>query len=247
MRKKHTQSGYSLIELIVVVIIIAILATVAVRSLSGSADVARTEETIAEMNRLAAAIAGEPATVSSGTRTTYGYVGDVGALPPSLDALASNPGLATWKGPYIRDEFSDGATEYFRTDAWGDPYTYSGGITVRSDGGGTPLTRSIAPSVDALLNNTVSLVITDSRAVPPGPDFRDSILVVLSHPDGAGAVASRVSHPGSDGSVTYAGVPIGLHSLYIVYEPAADTIRRKVNIEQASTYYAEIRLPREGW
>jgi hypothetical protein len=174
-------------------------------------------------------------------------VGDVGALPPSLDALGSNPGFATWKGPYIRDEFTDGTTDYFKTDAWGGPYGYSGGVTIQSSGGGSPLTREIAPDIDALLNNTVSLVITDARAVPPGPDFQDSVVVVLSHPNGAGSIVSRPLSPGSDGTVTYTGVPIGLHRLYVVYLPAADTIQRRLNIDEASAYYAEIRLPREGW
>ncbi|MCK4371866.1 MAG: prepilin-type N-terminal cleavage/methylation domain-containing protein, partial [candidate division Zixibacteria bacterium] len=101
-----SETGYSLIELIIVIVIVAIIASVAVKSLKGTNEVVRTEETKAELEQLAYAVAGNPAVLSGGARTDYGYVGDVGALPPNLDALVTNPGgYGTWDGPYVRDDF----------------------------------------------------------------------------------------------------------------------------------------------
>ncbi|RME30712.1 MAG: type II secretion system protein, partial [Candidatus Zixiibacteriota bacterium] len=98
------QRGYSLIELVVVLIIVGILASVALKSLRTAGVVAKTEQTRHELDKLAWAITGNPERSSGGVRSDYGYIGDVGALPPNLDALVTNPGYATWKGPYIRDD-----------------------------------------------------------------------------------------------------------------------------------------------
>ena len=74
---------------------------------------ARTETTIARMDMLARAIAGDPNLISGGVRSDFGYVGDVGALPSNLDQLVTNPGYSTWGGPYVRDEYSAGASPHF--------------------------------------------------------------------------------------------------------------------------------------
>ncbi len=44
------------------------------------------------------------------------YQKDIGEFPNDLEALVSNPGVAGWKGPYLRH----GAP----LDAWGRPYIY---------------------------------------------------------------------------------------------------------------------------
>ena len=73
--------GYSLFELLAVIIIVGIIASVSMRSMRGSVEVSRVEETKQEMDHLAWAICGNPALISGGVRTDFGYVGDVGALP----------------------------------------------------------------------------------------------------------------------------------------------------------------------
>ena len=241
--------GYSLIELVVVLVIVGIIASVALRALRGANEVSRVEETRREMDRLAWAIAGNPALVSGGVRADYGYVGDVGALPPNLDALAANPGgYATWDGPYIYDEFSSGgAGTGFKVDAWGMAYQYTGGIDIVSTGGGQPLTRRVAASTAHLLYNVVAVAVTDLDGTPPGTTWADSVSVTLTYPDGAGGWTTRSVAPAPDGFVQFDSIPVGLHTLRVVFLPNADTLTRTINVDPGRGYAATLALPWELW
>ena len=137
MNKPKSESGFTLVEVVMVIIIMAIIAAVAMRSMDKGLETARVEETRNEMNQLAEAIAGNPSLYSNGMRTSFGYVGDVGSLPANLDALTTNPGYGTWKGPYIRSDFSGYASD-FKKDAWGVNYVYNAAArTITSTGSGT--------------------------------------------------------------------------------------------------------------
>jgi hypothetical protein len=210
---------------------------------------AKYEQTKQELDRLAYAVAGDPSKVSGGVRTDYGYVGDIGALPPNLDALAANPGgLATWNGPYIFDELtSGGGTNEYRSDAWGRPYQYSGGVTIVSSGGPSSLTREIAAGPGTLLNNRVSAVVVDLDLTPPGNVYKDSTLFVLTYPDGAGGMTSQVRYPGADGFAEFQSVPIGIHDLRLIYLPANDTLRRPINVNPGEDYYTEFQYYADVW
>jgi len=242
------ECGYTLVELVLVLVIVGILATVALRSLSTVNTVTKYEQTRQELDRLAWAIAGNPALVSGGIRSDYGYVGDIGALPAGLSALAVNPGLGTWRGPYISDELAwSGSSDDFRYDAWGSAYQYSGGVSIQSNGGPSSLTRRVAVSTPALLGNTVSAVAVDLDFTPPGESYNDSVRFLLSYPGGSGGLVTQTLIPTADGHVQFEDIPIGLHDLIFIYLPAADTIRRKVNVNPGSDFYAEIQYPEEVW
>jgi len=243
------QYGYSLVELLLIIMVIVVLAAVAMKSLKGVNEVARTEETKQELDRIAFAIAGNPDLVSAGVRTDYGYVGDIGALPANLSALVNNPGgYATWKGPYIHDKLSaGGANVYFKSDAWGTAYAYSAGTTVASTGGTSSMTRQIANSTTELLSNKVAVTITDINGTPPGPISKDSLRFVLSYPDGVGGTTTVSLIPSADGFVETSSIPIGMHSAQVVYLPTNDTLRRKVNVDPGKDYYAHINLYDDIW
>ncbi|HUV31614.1 MAG TPA: prepilin-type N-terminal cleavage/methylation domain-containing protein [Acidobacteriota bacterium] len=241
-------NGYSLIELIAALIIIAVMVTIALKSLGTVTDTARMEQTRKSLSGLADAVVGNPELLSNGARTDYGYVGDVGALPPDLDALASNPGsYTTWNGPYIQRDFTlGGSADNFKTDAWGKPYSYTG-LAIISSGGGTTLTRQLANSVDDLLFNRVLCSITDLDHTPPGNAYRDSIRCVLVCPDGAGALSSRILSVDPDGSVAFDSVPIGIHPLIVVFTPTADTLRRDISLAPGQDYFAELAYGDNYW
>ncbi len=233
-----------MIELVVVLIIIGIIATVGLKSLNSVNRTARYEDTKEELQCLARAIVGDPEKISGGARSDYGYVGDIGGLPPNLSALVTNPGgYGTWKGPYFTDPFStDGSSGEYRRDAWGKNYSYSGGLTVTSVGGPQNITYRLAESIDDLLYNRLSIVVLDLAQNPPGTTYRDSVRVILYYPNGSGSTISLSSTPDNDGLVQFDSIPIGLHTLDIAYLPTADTIRRQVHIDPGRNIYFEANL-----
>jgi len=222
--------GFSLIELLVVVVIIGIIAAVAMQSLTTNIGDLRREATKREMDDLANSITGDPAVISSGARADFGYVGDIGAFPPDLEALYQNPGgYATWQGPYLSPGFTEDAIG-FKTDQWGEPYAYSGGITIVSTGGGATITKKIADAASDYLSNSFDGQVRDAADSIPGAIYRDSVLVIVTVPNGAGGTGVTSTRPDSAGSFTLNGLPAGIHPLEIIYEPNVDTLHRYLTI-----------------
>ncbi len=238
---KNRQGGFTLIEVILTIVIMGILVATTMRTLKPVAETARIEQTKQEMNELQTAILGDAALENHGVRTDFGYVGDVGSLPPDLSALASNPGgYATWRGPYIRSGFTGAANEYLR-DAWNGDYVYAGGVDITSVGSGSSITKKLANSSDDLLINRVSGVVMDRHGVPPGPVFFDSVGVSLVIPDGAGAFTTRSAIPDAGGYFTFDSIPVGNHDIHVVFLPNSDTLSRFVSViprSSVNTNYA---------
>ncbi len=242
MSGARSQTGYTLIEMVMVVVILGILSAVAFTSLGKVNEVTRSEETMQEMDRLAVAIAGDPALVSGGNRTSFGYVGDIGALPPNWDALVTRPGgYATWKGPYIRDKFTAGSGDSeFKLDAWGREYSTPNGIAFSSTGGPAAITRKVGNTAAELLYNTVYVAFTDIDSDPPGSIQKDSVRFLLTIPNGAGGTITRTKTPAADGLARFDSIPIGLQTLRVVYVPTHDTLTSKITIMPGRTAYAEL-------
>ena len=245
-RHKINHFGFTLIEVVLVIVIVGILSTVAFRSGKQIYDSAKLEQTRQELDALAYAVAGNPDLQNSGVRSDFGYVGDIGAMPPNLDALVLNPGsYATWKGPYISNRFTQIADDY-KKDAFGTSYSY-GGATVMSTGSGSDIVRRIASSTDDLLCNNVTGNIFDLDGTPPGNTYKDSILLRLTIPDGAGGMITKSTATDQGGYFAFDSVPIGNHDLQVIYEPDGDTVRRFVSVLPKSSIYSEYRLPSNIW
>jgi general secretion pathway protein G len=243
---RHSNRGFTLIEIVLVIVIVGLLATVATQTATQMYDTARMEETKDEMDMLAGAIVGNPRLVNNGSRSDFGYVGDIGALPPDLDALVSNPGgFATWRGPYLAAAGATGLDDYL-TDAWGSAYVY-GGITITSSGSGSTVVKRLAGSTDDLLLNRVSGSVLDLNGTPPGPVWADSIQVLLAVPDGSGGIMQRLRWPDPGGYFAFDSVPIGIHALRVVYQPTADTLIRYLSVDLGSEHSGVYKLPEDVW
>ncbi|MDD3732715.1 MAG: prepilin-type N-terminal cleavage/methylation domain-containing protein, partial [candidate division Zixibacteria bacterium] len=95
------EQGFSLIELTVIMVVIGIMLAVAMKSMTTVTEDIRRTKTLQEMESLAKGITGNPDITAGGLRSDFGYIGDIGAFPPGLQALVTNPGYSTWHGPYL--------------------------------------------------------------------------------------------------------------------------------------------------
>lgn len=239
--------GYTLIEMIIVIVIIGILAGIAVQSLNKSDESRRFDETMAEMDNIARAIAGDERLITNGSRTDFGYVGDVGSLPSSLDNLTTNPGsYSTWRGPYISNSFDENV-EDFKRDAWNNTYIYTGGTSISSPADRDPITKQFAGSVGELTSNTIKGIIRDKSGFPPG-DNASNIEIAIFFPDGSGSMTVSTTSPSRSGEFSFDNqVPIGIHLIRAIDTNVNDTASKYIAINPGSTTLAELRMPSDLW
>ncbi len=244
--KYLNNKGITLIEVVMAIVIAGILAAVAMRSTVSITETGRTEITKTEMADIAFAIVGNNNLQNNNIRNDFGYVGDVGAMPADLNALMTNPGgYSTWNGPYIKNRFSQTSNDYAQ-DAWGIAYTFSG-VDITSTGSGTTIVHKIGEATTDFVLNKVSGNIYDSDGTPPGTVYKDSITVLLTIPNGAGAMTTKGVIPDYGGYFSFDSIPIGNQDIQIVYIPGSDTLKRFVSVTPKSTVYDEYLFPTNYW
>jgi prepilin-type N-terminal cleavage/methylation domain-containing protein len=237
--------AFTFLEMLMVIVIIGILSAVALRVIDNALDRGRFEATVKEMDQLVEAMVGNPDLYSGGVRTDFGYFGDVGSLPPNLDALASNPGYGTWNGPYISRDFTQDPNG-FKIDAWGNSYSYQG-LTITSSGGGSTITRRIADSQSDLTSNTVRGVVLDGVGNPPGTEA-SNVTVRITFPNGSGSMTTRATSPNASGSYGFLNqIPIGNQEVNAVYSTTSDTATLFISVLPGSETIANLRLPGNLW
>ncbi len=240
--------GFTLIEVLLVIIVIGILAAVAFKSMDVALDNSRWDATTQEMEKLTWAIAGNPDLFDNGVRADFGYVGDVGSLPPNLDALTTNPGgYSTWRGPYIQNEFTQNPND-FKTDAWGNLYTYTGGVSIASTGsGGNPLTKGFANVNADLTANTVQGIVTDGQGNSPGSSA-SNVSIRLTYPNGGGGTTTATTNPNASGNYSFVGVvPQGMRTVTAIYTPTNDTLVRNAVVLPKSTILVDLKFRGNLW
>ncbi len=239
-------NGFTLIELVLIIVILGIISTIAMKSMQPAVEQTRLEATTQEMDMLVQAIIGDENQVQDGIRMDFGYVGDVGSLPANLDALATNPGYSTWDGPYIQNDFSED-TEDYKRDGWNELYTYIGGVTITSNGGGSTITKQLARNVSDLTSNTVTGNIYDGLGAVPGANSSD-ITITIYYPDGSGGLTSSSINPSASGAFSFSNsIPVGNHLIRAVYSTTNDTTAKYLSITPGANTYRELRFPGAVW
>lgn len=103
-RPHHPQSGFTLLEMLVVLTILALMAAVVAPRVLKSLGGARSDTALAQIAAL-------------GTSIDL-YQLETGSLPPNLQALVEKPpGVTRWNGPYLRKRI-------IPKDPWGNEYHY---------------------------------------------------------------------------------------------------------------------------
>ncbi len=244
LRQLHTNDGFTLVEIVIVIVVLGVLATIATLKMTPAIETARIEQTKQEMDQLAHAIVGNPELYTHGARTDFGYVGDVGALPPNLDALVQNPGgYGTWHGPYIETGPNG---DDFKKDGWGVSYVYTG-LEIRSTGSGSNIDKPVAASSTLLLNNTLKGVVCDANLTQPGTTYRDSLIIQVTYPNGSGGTTTAAVYPDQYGYFSLSGIPVGNHYLKVIYRPDTDTLTFPLTVYPGREARADIVFPADLW
>ena len=221
-----------------VVILISVLAVASLEIFGDSDQDARYQETLSRMNRVREALIGNPDLKVDGARTSFGFLGDIGALPdsgaglgPLLDSSYGYPSFsvdstshagAGWNGPYLSTAEAGAITV---NDGWGRPLLYEASshfaATVTSYGAdgspdGTGLNQDIVITIPESMTQSMVYGFVCQNAGP----FDSDADVELNYPDGNGGLTQAVYHvaPGQNGAFQFNQVPLGMRSIS-VYVP----------------------------
>lgn len=207
--------GFTLLEAVLVIAIIAIMAALIAPLAVNQIQQARYDTCRDELKTLKQAIVGDPSLIEGGTRSSFGFVGDLGVSPVSLQELVTNPnGLPTWqahasgfswgwRGPYI-SEFVDPwgrsyqflvraatATDYTRIALWS---MGTDGVDQSSDdiaGGGDGDFGDdswIARIYDDEISCTLSGNVLDPCGAQAPCDVADPTNITINYPSGSAGV-----------------------------------------------------------
>ncbi len=232
-----------MIELVIVIVVIGILAAVASSNMNRKIETARYDTAKTEMEQIAFAIAGNPALHTEGSRSDFGYIGDIGAAPDSLGDLVGNyHGSVRWDGPYL----DIASVPDYNFDPWNVRYVLND-TAVISIGSGDSLTREFALSRNALFGNRVSGFVRDANGDPPGNIYNDSLVLVFIYPDGTGGLNHIEQYPDRKGYFSLNNLPIGNHRLLAIYLPDSDSTVYPLSVNPGNDLELNIVLPADLW
>ncbi|MBN2464304.1 prepilin-type N-terminal cleavage/methylation domain-containing protein [candidate division WOR-3 bacterium] len=261
----HRQDrGVTLLELLVVLMILSIVLTAAVRTWDVTLERGRAQTTAQKLDRLVQVIVGDPDYIVAGSRADFGFIGDEGRLPNSLQELVVRPPApdSVWRGPYIRSTFNQSVDGY-RMDGWGDTIVYGyerykvpESLWVRSYGGRGVVDRSrwqtvLFPySYAALVQNEVHGRIVDVRGNDAPTSVYDKLRVRFYYPKGGFMYIDERNEEGA-ARFDYFGIPQGTHRLVALYYYALPSPDSVFAIQEVPVYPGVgandvvLRIPKE--
>jgi prepilin-type N-terminal cleavage/methylation domain-containing protein len=226
-------SGFTLIEILLAISLIGILSAVGITLISGSVDESRYDSTLQEIREIRKALVGDPESTQGGSRSSFGYAGDMGSVPNAtqgLNALLALPaggaswtmntsarfGLG-WNGPYLSTAVTG---ESALLDSWGRNYVYSPGppTTITSYGadgaaGGTGFNQDVVVSIP----NDQRLATVYGFISNGGVALAGAAQVEIFYPNGNGTLTSSLLNvaAGSQGAFQFNNIPMGYRSLTV--------------------------------
>ena len=242
----NNRKGFTLVEVIVILVVLSILAAVAVPLALKIFERMAEDTTREEMDNIKKALLGDLRKLQTSFRNDFGYLGDIGCLPSStdvnfnLDRLLTQGTLpawsfdstkqtgAGWKGPYITGT----PGEDFKTDQWGNNYTYTATgscpltATLTSSGASTSLTSDDI-TVDIVANETTATIrgtVKNSSGVGLG-----GVPVELYFPSNGTLTTSSPATTDANGNYSFSSVPYGARAVKanptgLVLDPSSVTV-----------------------
>lgn len=227
--------GFTLIEATVAIGVLGLVLTGGILLTFRNLADTRERETIDKMTVFKRAMIGDPRIVTKESRTDFGYVGDTGNLPASLDKLwiqgtqptftftnTAKMGVG-WQGPYV----PIGPLELFNEipiDAWGSAVQYSATTGTSATTGQQYNARLISYGPDGSLGTsddlTMEIYKTEMSSAVVGY-VRDASLnplsgvsVKMNYPVN-GVLTSQTIQTDAAGAYTFNDIPVGNRSLEV--------------------------------
>jgi prepilin-type N-terminal cleavage/methylation domain-containing protein len=230
----NNRKAFTLVEVIVILAVVAILAAIAVPLALRIFQNTAQDATATQMQNLQNAMIGNPSLIQSSVRSDFGFLGDLGCLPATLDRLLTQGALpgwsfnsavqvgAGWNGPYITQATTGQATAGVTIDGWGNSYTYSvsgacpltGTLTSNGPDGVFSTSDDIIFSMAAAqTTSTVSGYIKDPNGNPV-----PASTVTINYPGGAagpGNLTTSTMAADTSGQYSFNNIPFGKRSINV--------------------------------
>ncbi len=250
--RQSRQFGFTLIEFTMVLILVALIATITLSSLTDSTNYTRFEETRKKLEALKIAILGDASVEDLASRGRFGYMGDIGNLPVTLDSLISRGSQPVytlntyfgigygWRGPYFAEPFGNSLA--IGKDAWGNDLSYDTGAS-------PPYIKSLGADNAAngvLYNKDIEVTLPDAQRLSSvfGVVADEAIRVgtanvELRYPE-QGVLATYVSASAISGYFVFDTVPFGVRSIRVNGPaPLPSLPPQRLIIDQPKTIAAE--------